>query len=144
MKKVLLILISILLFSISLKAQKDMSQEEWQRQMDSLILKKFILMEQLVGLDKYNDSIKIENKKLDSILGDKKSEMYKILGVSSYQVSEYKKKFWDLYNRIENRIGEYENLKEEFSEISESRIRLLYEFRRPSEKMKENLENFNK
>jgi hypothetical protein len=144
MKKVLFILIFFMLFSVTLKAQKDMTEEEWQRKIDSLTLVKFKLMEKIVGLDKMSDSIRIENKKLDSILGDKKAEMYKILGVSFYQVSEYKKKFWDLYNRIENRIGDYESMCDELENISKSRIRLLYEFRKPFEKMKENLENFDK
>ncbi|MCX6166011.1 MAG: hypothetical protein NTU73_14310 [Ignavibacteriae bacterium] len=144
MKKVLFLLISIILFSVSLKAQKEMTEEEWQKQMDSLTLIKIKLLEVKTGLDKMGDSIRIENKKLDSILGDKKTEMYKILGVSFYQVSEYKKKFWDLYDRIENRIGDYESMCDELEAISRSRIRLLYEFRKPFEKMKKNLENFDK
>lgn len=144
MKKVLFILIPILLFSVTIKAQKELTEEEWQKQMDSLTLIKIKLLEVKTGLDKMGDSIRIENKKHDSILGDKKTEMYKILGVSFYQVSEYKKKFWDLYNRIENRIGDYEYMCDELETISKSRIRLLYEFRKPFEKMKENLENFDK
>lgn len=134
------------LFAIfsSLEAQNEMTVEEWQRQIDSLTMAKVILIEKLYNLDKANDSIKTENKKLDSILSDKKEEMYKIIGVNSNQVSEYKKKFWDLYNRVENHIGEYDKLNEEYLEISKSKIRFLYEFRQPIEKMKVNLDNFNK
>lgn len=134
----------LFLICSSLKAQEEMTEEEWQRKIDSLTLMKFKLMEKIVGLDKISDSIRIENKKLDSILGDKKAEMYKILGVSFYQVSEYKKKFWDLYDRIENRIGDYESMCDELETMSKSRIRLLYEFRKPFEKMKENMKNFDK
>jgi len=134
----------LFLFCSSLTAQEEMTEEEWQKKIDSLTLVRFKLLEKIVGLDKMSDSIRIENKKLDSILGEKKAEMYKILDVSFYQVSEYKKKFWDLYNRIENRIGDYGSLSDELETISKSRIRLLYEFRKPFEMMKENLENFDK
>ncbi len=143
MNKLLLFLL-VLISSISLKAQKEMTEDEWQKQMDSLTLVKIKLIEAKAGLYKISDSIKVENKKLDSLLNEKKEEMYKILGVSFYQVSEYKKKFWDLYNRIENRIGDYESLCEELEDISKSRIRLLYEFRKPFEKMKEYMANFYK
>ncbi|MFA5404966.1 MAG: hypothetical protein WC358_08535 [Ignavibacteria bacterium] len=146
MRKFTVLFLLVLLFAFFniLNAQEKLTDEEWQKQMDSLTLRKFKLMEQIVGLDKVNDSVKIENEKLDSILGDKKAEMYKILGVNSYQVSEYNKIFWDLYNRIENRIGEYESLCDELETMSKSRIRLLYEFRKPFEQMKKNMENFNK
>lgn len=140
----LLLFFLVLISSVSLKAQKEMTEDEWQKQMDSLTLVKIKLIEAKAGLYKISDSIKIENKKLDSLLNEKKEEMYKILGVSFYQVSEYKKKFWDLYNRIENRIGDYESLCEELEDISKSRIRLLYEFRKTFEKMKEYMANFYK
>jgi hypothetical protein len=144
MKKTLFLLIIMFFFSVSLKAQKEMTEEEWQKKMDSLTLIKLKLVEKKAGLDKTSDSIKTENKKLDSILDEKKAEMYKILGVSFYQVNEYKKKFWDLYNRIENRIGDYESLCDELETLSKNRIRLLYEFRKSYEKMKECMDNFYK
>lgn len=145
MKNLFIILQLIFLFNLSpLLFSQEITDEEWQKQMDSLTLRKNQLLGDIFGLDKIVDSLKSDNTKLDSLLSAKKNEMYKILNVSSYQVSEYKKKFWDLYNRIENRIGDYESLSDELEEISKSRIRLLYEFRRPFEKMREYLDNFHK
>lgn len=143
--KFIFVLLSVLLilFCRDIYAQK-ITEEQWQRQIDSLTFLKYKIKIDLLGLDKTVDSLKSDNKKLDSVLNAKKEDMYKILDVNSYQVSEYKKKIWDLYNRIENRIGDYESLCSELEEISKSRIRLLYEFRKPFDKMKENMGNFNK
>lgn len=114
--------------SSSVFAQEEMTEEEWQMQMDELTVRKNDLMSMLNSLNSDIDGLRRQSSQKDQDLEKAENDLYASVGATKSQVADYRTKFNDLERKINSRTGTKEDAEAEFAVIEASKIRCLPEF----------------
>jgi LysM domain len=147
-RKIILCLFILFTFSREIFAQDDdgeeikMSQEEWHLKRDQYAVSAITLLSRLETLNNQIDSLKKINEESENISSGCEDELYKLVGASKEQVSDYRKKFEEAEKNISSKTGTPGEIRNSFyREISESKIRCLPEFRDRYTLLKKNVDD---
>jgi len=117
---------------VSLFAQDEepveMSEEEWQRQIDELTAKKNDLTKQLGDLTTSIDAMKKTSAEKDAMVQKAEDDLYASVGSTKSGVADFRKKFESVEKTINSKSGTKEDAEKMFAEIEASRIKCLPEF----------------
>lgn len=109
-------------------AQEDMTEEEWEMQMNELTIRQNDLRSMLSSLDADIAGLRSSSAAKDQELVTAENDLYASVGANKSQVGDYRTKFNDLERKINSRTGSKEDAEAEFAEIEASKIRCLPEF----------------
>ena len=137
----LLVILLALSFAISAKASlfaqddddddmeaEEMDEEEWQRQMDELTVRKNDLTNQLNSLNTEIDGLKKTSADKDAELKKAENDLYASVGSTKSGVADFRKKFESLEKTINSKSGKKEDAEKKFAAIEASKIKCLPEF----------------
>ena len=105
-----------------------MDEEEWQRQMDELTVRKNDLTNQLNSLNTEIDGLKKTSADKDQELEKVELGLYASVNSSKSGVADFRKKFESLEKTINSKSGTKEDAEKDFAEIEASKIKCLPEF----------------
>ena len=132
-RKFLTILVTLCI-SISVKtslyAQDDeeLSEEEWQKQMDESTIKKNDLQHKLYLLFKEADSLNKVIAEKEAEFGKELNHLYLWVGSTESGVADYRVSFESTEKSINGKLGSREEQIKKFEEIEASKIKCLPEF----------------
>jgi nucleoid-associated protein YgaU len=118
----------------------EMTEEEWQAQMDEYTAKKNELTGRLDQLSKDIDALKKTNSEKDAAVVKAEEDLYSSVGSTKSGVADFRKKFEAVEKTINKREGKKEDAEKMFAEIEASRIKCLPEFYDRYKKMKAGLD----
>ena len=107
---------------------EEMDEEEWQRQMDELTVRKNDLTNQLNSLSTEIDGLKKTSADKDAELTKAENDLYASVGSTKSGVADFRKKFESLEKTINSKSGTKEDAEKDFAEIEASKIKCLPEF----------------
>jgi hypothetical protein len=107
---------------------EEMDEEEWQRQMDELTVRKNDLTNQLNSLNTEIDGLKKTSADKDAELIKAENDLYASVGSTKSGVADFRKKFESLEKTINSKSGTKEDAEKDFAEIEASKIKCLPEF----------------
>jgi len=114
----------------------EMTEEEWQKQMDENTAKKNELTGKLDQLSKDIDALKKTNSEKDAAVIKAEEDLYSSVGSTKSGVADFRKKFEAVEKTINKKEGKKEDAVKMFAEIEASRIKCLPEFYDRYKKMK--------
>jgi LysM repeat protein len=148
----LLVILLALSFAISAKASlfaqddddddmevEEMDEEEWQRQMDELTVRKNDLQAALNALNGEIDGLKKTSANKDAALKKAENDLYASVGSTKSGVADFRKKFESLEKTINSKSGKKEDAEKKFKVIEASKIKCLPEFWDRYQSMKKKL-----
>lgn len=144
------LLIALLVLSLTLGAKisvfaqeeeeaPEMTEEEWQKQMDEYTAKKNELTGKLDQLTKDVDALKKTNSDKDAAVVKAEEDLYASVGSTKSGVADFRKKFEATEKFINKKEGKKEDAQKMFAEIEASKIKCLPEFYDRYKKMKDAL-----
>ena len=120
----------VLFFSVSLFAQdqgEEMTEEEWQSEMNRLTEKKADLTSELDVLQNdVNNLRKSQNDLQDP--ADCMEELYELVGATEADINQFRKRVNVVKNRVESKNGPKKDVQAELSKLQSSKISALPEF----------------
>lgn len=143
------LLVALLVLSLGLGVQlaafaqdeePEMTEEEWQRQMDENTALKADLMGRLDQLSKDIDNLKKQNTEKDAAVVKAEEDLYASVGSTKSGVADFRKKFEAVEKTINGKQGNKDDAAKMFAEIEASRIKCLPEFYDRYKKMKAGLD----
>jgi len=117
----------------------EMTEEEWQKQMDENTAKKNELTGKLDQLTKDIDALKKTNTEKDAAVVKAEEDLYASVGSTKSGVADFRKKFEQVEKTINKKEGKKEDAEKMFAEIEASKIKCLPEFYDRYKKMKDAL-----
>ena len=114
----------------------EMTEEEWQKQMDEYTAKKTELTGKLAQLDADITAAKTKNAEKDAALVKAEEDLYASVGSTKSGVADFRKKFEAVEKTINKKEGKKEDAAKMFAEIEASKIKCLPEFFDRYKKMK--------
>ena len=139
------LLVALLVLSLGLGVQltafaqdeePEMTEEEWQKQMDENTALKADLMGRLDQLSKDIDNLKKQNTEKDAAVVKAEEDLYASVGSTKSGVADFRKKFEAVEKTINGKQGKKEDAEKMFAEIEASKIKCLPEFYDRYKKMK--------
>ncbi len=122
------LLLVILFVSVNLVAQtREMTEEEWQNEVNSLTEKKTTLTNEATGLQNEIKDLKAKNLALQTY-ENCMDELYAIIGATKTDVENYKAQVNGLSTKIANQEGPKNDRVAELTELQKSKISALPEF----------------
>jgi len=122
------LLLVILFFSVNLVAQtREMTEEEWQNEVNTLTQKKTTLTTDATTLQNEIKDLKAKNLALQSY-ENCMDELYTIIGASKTDIDNYRTKVNTLNSKIERQEGPKNDRVAELNELKLSKISALPEF----------------
>ena len=140
-RKFLIILVTLCI-SISVKtslyAQDDeeLSEEEWQKQMDDLMMKKNEMMTQINSLNQKADSLNEVRTEKETEFERELDLLYWWVDATKSDVADFRKTFESAEKIINSKSGTKEEQLKKLEEIGASKIKCLPEFWDRYQKMK--------
>lgn len=127
-KTLISLLTLFLLFSASSIAQeREMTEEEWQNEINRLTQKKSELTQELQSLQKEVNDLKAKNAGLQAY-DDCIDELYAMVGASRADVDNFRKKIRDFDGKFSNQDISNEDLQAELDALKDNKISALPEF----------------
>ncbi len=127
-KTLISLLTLFLLFSASAIAQeREMTEEEWQNEINRLTQKKSELTQELQALQKEVNDLKAKNAGLQAY-DDCIDELYAMVGASRADVDNFRKKIRDFDSKFSNQDISNEDLQAELDALKDNKISALPEF----------------
>jgi LysM repeat protein len=114
----------------------ELTEEEWQKQMDEYTAKKNELAGKLDQLSKDIDFLKKNNSEQDAAVVKAEEDLYSSVGSTKSGVADFRKKFEAVEKTINKKEGKKEDAIKMFAEIEASKIKCLPEFYDRYKKMK--------
>lgn len=114
----------------------EITEEEWQAQMDQNTAKKNELTGKLEQLSKDIDALKKTNSEKDAAVVKAEEDLYASVGSTKSGVADFRKKFEAVEKTINKKEGKKEDAVKMFAEIEASKIKCLPEFFDRYKKMK--------
>jgi hypothetical protein len=125
------------------ESDRPMTMEEWQKHMDELTYRKDNAMSEYARLEKERDSLLKRKKISDSLYNRLQSEIYDMLNTNASEVSEFKDRFEATERKVLDVSAPLSDIKEYwYNWITNSKIRLLKEYRKRYEIIKAKIENW--
>ncbi|MCX6165011.1 MAG: hypothetical protein NTU73_09180 [Ignavibacteriae bacterium] len=122
---------------------QPMSMEDWQKRIDELTIRKNNAYSEYNRLEKEKDTLVKKKKITDSLCNQLQAEVYAMLNTNASEVSEFKNRFDATERKVLDVSAPLSDIKEYwYNYISNSKIRLLSQFRKRYEVMKEKIENW--
>ncbi len=118
----------------------EMTEEEWQKQMDENTALKNDLTGRLDQLTKDIDALKKQNTDKDAAVTKAEEDLYASVGSNKAGVADFRKKFEAAEKTINGKQGKKEDAEKMFAEIEASKIKCLPEFYDRYKKMKAGLD----
>ena len=119
------------------------TEEEWHKHIDELTARKINALIEYDKLEKQKDTLVKRKKVTDSLCNRLQTEIYEMLNTNASEVSEFKNRFDATERKILDASAPLSDIKEYWYDyISSSKIRLLSQFRKRYEVMKEKIENW--
>jgi hypothetical protein len=123
--------------------ERPMTMEDWQKYMDELTYRKDNAMSEYARLEKERDSLLKRNKISDSLYNQLQSEIYDMLNTNASEVSEFKNRFEATERKVIDVSAPLSDIKEYwYNWITNSKIRLLKEYRKRYEIIRDKIENW--
>lgn len=117
--------------------------EDWQKLIDELTIRKNNAYSEYSRLEKEKDTLIKKKKITDSLCIQLQAEIYEMLKTNASEVSEFKNRFETTERKILDISAPLNDIKEYwYNYISSSNLRLLSQFRKRYEVMKEKIENW--
>lgn len=120
----------VLFFSVSLFAQdegEEMTEEEWQAEMNRLTEKKADLTSELDVLQNDVNNMRKSQKDLKSS-ADCMDELYSLVGATEADANMFRKEVSSLKTKVENQRGPKEDAKTKLKELQNNKMSALPEF----------------
>lgn len=132
--------VALLLLAASIFAQDTIrSQKEWEEVRDKYAVQAIIMLARIDTLNLEIDSLKKLNEYAEEL--DCDEQLYKIVGATREEVSDFRNKFLITEKKINEKIGTPDDARQMyFNEISLSKIRCLPEFSDRFASLKKKLE----
>ncbi len=122
---------------------EEMTVEYIQKRIDELTMQIKNEKSELVRLEKKKDTLLTKKKNTDSLCNQLQTEIYEMLNTDASEVSEFKNRFEATERKILDVSAPLSDIKEYwFDYIKNNKIRLLSQFRKRYEVMREKIENW--
>ena len=123
--------------------EQPMTEQDWQKYVDELTARKINAQSEYFKLEKQKDTLVKRKKVTDSVCNQLQAEIYEILNTNASEVSEFKNRFDATERKILDVSAPLSDIKEYWYDfILGSKIRLLSQFRKRFQVMKEKIENW--
>lgn len=119
------------------------TEEDWHKHIDELTARRINALIEYDKLEKRKDTLVKRKKVTDSIFNQLQAEIYEMLKTNASEVSEFKNRFDATERKILDVSAPLSDIKEYWYDwITKSNLRLLSQFRKRYEIMKEKIENW--
>jgi LysM repeat protein/cell division protein FtsB len=108
--------------------ETEMTEEEWQRQMDEYTAKRDQLNSQISDINKEIDALKKTSADKDAAISKAEEDMYASVGSNKAGVADWRAKFEALEKDCKGKKGTKAELDIRYAELDKSKIKCLPEF----------------